>query len=226
MKRAVSLADPYLICMEREESTSPAETVSSFQCRYCGTAKPLTREHWPFEYGKLQTDICRLCSRQRKRAYDKKYRQMRVAARTQDLAALAATPTPTPAKMELLAPSQRDVKKDELAVSQLQVAKALRVGAATLNEHAQVILERVIRYAADSASPHHEWALKLVADRVIPRKLYEDLGAQAAGIKAGQGTIRPSVTIIVQPAAGPAPVEPSVTVVESSAERVEHEALS
>jgi len=206
--------------MEREESTGPAETISSFQCRYCGTAKPLTREHWPFEYGKMQTDICRLCSRQRKRAYDKKYRQMRVAARTQDLATLAASPTPTPAKVELLAPSQRDVKKAELVVSQLEIAKALRIGSAALNEHAHAIVDRVIHYAADPASPHHEWALKLIAERVIPKKLYEDLGSQAAGIKAGQGTARPAVTIIVQPAAMPAPVEPSVTVVEGTAERI------
>jgi len=112
----------------------------------------------------------------------------------------------------------KDAKPGELPIRQLEIARALRVGAAKLNEAAEGILATILEYASNSQSPHHEWALRLIAERVIPRKLYEDLGGQAAGIKAGQGTARPAVTIIVQPAT-PAAVVPSV-VVEGESERV------
>ena len=97
--------------------------------------------------------------------------------------------------------TDRDRLPGELPLRQLDVARALRVGSERLNEAAQGILATILEYAANAQSPHHEWALKLVAERVIPKKLYEDLGGQAAGIKAGQGTVRPSVTVIVQQAA-------------------------
>jgi len=47
---------------------------------------------------------------------------------------------------------------------------------------------------------------------VIPKKLYEDLGGQAAGIKAGQGTVRPAITVIVQQAAPASPDSPAARV--------------
>jgi hypothetical protein len=181
-------------------------------CVRCEQARPFTIEHWPNQGGSAKGNVCRLCSRQRKRDFDKVYKQTRVAARTQSLATLADAPA-VPASTGLVS-TARDAKEGELPMNQLQVATALRVGAKRLNESAQGILETILEYAANTQSPHHEWALKLIAERVIPRKLYEDLGSQAAGIKAGQGSIRPAVTIIVQPAALPAPVEPFVRVIE------------
>lgn len=213
--------------MERAEPTVSSETVPAVTCRFCGTAKPATAEHWPVEKGELQHDICRVCSRQRKRVYDKKYRAERVAARTQTLAVLAETPTPSPAKEGMPTLSGMASETVELQrVHKLQIARALQAGASELNKHAQGILERILLYAGDPKSLHHEWALKLIAERVIPRKLYEDLGAQAAGIKAGQNApARPAVTIIVQPATAPAPVEPSIKIVEGVAERVDEAVL-
>ena len=191
-------------------------TAEKRRCSRCDLALPRTPEHWPARDGKAFGSVCRLCSRNRKRDFDRKYRQMRVAARTQSLASLADTPAP-PASAGAVTKS-RDAKPGELPVKQLEVARALRVGAAKLNEAAEGILATILEYASNSQSPHHEWALRLIAERVIPRKLYEDLGGQAAGIKAGQGSVRPAVTIIVQPAT-PAAVVPSI-VVEGESERV------
>ena len=192
------------------------ETAETRQCRMCKSILPYTTEHWPASVGKAVGTVCRLCSRNRKRDFDRKYKEMRVAARTQSLASLADTPPPAATGRSV--PTTGNARPGELPVRQLEVAKALRVGAARLNEKAEDILRTILDYASNSQSPHHEWALRLVAERVIPKKLYEDLGGQAAGIKAGQGAVRPAVTIIVQPAS-PAAAVPSV-VVEGESERV------
>ena len=215
-KKKIGTAPPlsHLISVERENLIDTADAAEKRQCTRCRSEKPYTAEHWPAKAGKAVGTVCRLCARNRKRDFDRKYKQMRVAARTQSLASLAdAKP---------LAATGRSVSKTgvalpgELPVRQLEVAQALRVGATRLNEKAESILATILAYAADSASPHHEWALRLIAERVIPKKLYEDLGAQAAGIKAGQGTVRPSVTIVVQQAAPVSPDSPPVRVIEGS----------
>jgi hypothetical protein len=206
MERAITPPDP--IFDQVADGTPKAQT-----CKLCSQEKPYTPQHWPAERGHATGLVCRLCARDRKRDFDRKYKQTRVAARTHDLASLAATPA-TPTATKRAVSTSRDAKKSELPIRALDVAKALRAGAESINAHAQDILTRVLGYAADPTSTHHEWALKLIAERVIPRKLYEDLGSQAAGIKAGQGAVRPAVTIIVQPAALPAQVEPVVRVIE------------
>ena len=209
----------HLIGVEHEKYTAvvdAGETAEKRQCKRCSLELPYTPEHWPATAGKAVGSVCRLCSRNRKRDFDRKYKEMRVAARTQSLASLADS-APAAATARSVSKT-RDAKPGELPVRQLEVAQALRIGAARLNEKAEDILRTILDYASNSQSPHHEWALRLVAERVIPKKLYEDLGGQAAGIKAGQGAVRPAVTIIVQPAT-PAAAVPSV-VVEGESERV------
>ena len=206
----------HLILVEHENVTVEPGTAKTRRCVICNLDMPRTTEYWPARDGKAFGAVCRLCVRNRKRDFDRKYRQMRVAARTQSLASLADAAVP-PASGRAVSASS-NAKPGELPIKQLEIARALRVGAAKLNEAAEGILVTILEYASNSQSPHHEWALKLIAERVIPRKLYEDLGGQAAGIKAGQGTVRPAVTIIVQPAT-PAAAVPSV-VVEGESERV------
>jgi len=109
-----------------------------------------------------------------------------------------------PASGKAVSPSIRALP-GELKVRQLDIARALREGADRLNEAAAGILATILEYAGNTQSPHHEWAIKLIAERIIPKKLYEDLGGQAAGIKAGQGTVRPAITVIVQQAAPASP---------------------
>lgn len=184
--------------------------------RVCGTCleiKPYTIEFWPASRGRALGAMCRLCARSYKRDFDRTRKQKRVAARTQSVATLVEQPALPASKRGAVSLSEKRLP-GELPLRQLEIANALRVGAARLNESAQGILETILDYAANTQSPHHEWALRLLVERVLPKKLYEDLGSQAAGIKAGTGTIRPSVTIIVQPAAGPAPAEPFVKTIE------------
>jgi hypothetical protein len=163
--------------------------------------------------------MCRLCSRTYKRFFDKRAKGMRVAARTQQAASLNGAAV-VPAKDTAVSKS-KDKLPGELPLRQLEIVQALRAGAQYLNEQARTILDTLFIYVADPTHPHHEWALKLVAERLMPRKLYEDLGAKDAGIMAGEGSQRPSVTIIVQPATAPAPVEsPAVRVIDGEATRV------
>lgn len=198
----------YLIYMESENTQAAGADETARECSKCGEFMLYTIANWPATNGKAIGTVCRLCARNRKRGFDGKYRGQRVAARTQSLASLAGA-LAAPAS-EVVVSQAKDVLKVEGPLRRLEIAKALRSGATRINEHAGTVLDTVFEYAADKTSPHHEWALKLIAERVIPKKLYEDLGAQEAGIDAGAaGSHRPSVTIIVQPAASPAPVADS-----------------
>jgi len=195
------------------------ETVAEIVCEVCKTSKPYTVVEWPTRRGRPAGAVCRLCARERDKMFSRNAKQTRVAARIQSLATLSETAA-TPAKVGPVSISSARLP-GELPLQQLAVTKALRIGSNLLNEKAQSVLERLVLYAESPSSPHHEWALKLIAERLLPRKLYEDLGSQAAGITAGTGTVRPLVTIIVQPATMPAPGEsPSVTVVEGSSEKI------
>jgi hypothetical protein len=208
--------------MERDETLpeSGPDTTARV-CVLCQDIKLYTIEHWPASHGRAVGSVCRLCSRSRKRDFDDKYANTRAAARTQTLVSLADNLN-APAGA-VVASKVKDTLAAEVPLRQLEVAKALRAGSTLLNEHAQAILGSVLKYAEDSSSPHHEWALRLLVERVLPKKLYEDLGANAAGIASGGagGASRPSVTIIVQPAAAqPPPGEAAVVVVEGESERV------
>ena len=144
-----------------------------------------------------------------KRENTREQKQARIAARTQALATLAAL---KPSSAKDRADWTKPIAGSELALHsrKVEIARALSLGSQRINDVAGGILETIIEYAMNQMSPHHEWAIRLIAERVIPKKLYEDLGAQAAGIKGGPGGERPTVNIIIQPAiVRPAPGESS-----------------
>lgn len=184
------------------------ETAITQQCRFCKTIFPHTVEHFPSIGGKPNGTACRTCVRTRKRAYEDKYKRERIAVRAAAAAAAATLPA-----SGVGAGENSVVQLPDLPSRKLEVSHALRSGAKALNDAAPEILATIIGYARNPRHPHHEWALKLIAERVIPKKLYEDLGAQAAGIKSGQGTVRPAVTIVVQQAAPVPPDQSRVTAV-------------
>ena len=196
--------------MGQDGAQDVADNAEMRRCKACGADLPYTTEHWPSHHSKAYGVLCRPCSRTRKRAFDKTYRNLRAAARAQGAASLS-DPTKPPAGGAVVS-TTRDAKLGELRVRHLSVAHALREGADRLNEAAAGILATILEYAGNTQSPHHEWAIKLIAERVIPKKLYEDLGGQAAGIKAGQGTVRPAITVIVQQAAPASPDSPAARV--------------
>ena len=164
---------------------------------------------------------CRVCYRTYKRIFDSKAKQTRVAERIQAMSDIPA-PAETPASVPTVAQSTVVVPSD-LKARQLEIVQALRVGAGMLNANAQQLLETLLRYAQTPTHPHHEWAFKFIVERLLPKKLYEDLGAKDAGLRPGEGGNRSSVTIIVQPATAPGTVDPlaGVKVVDGESQRME-----
>ena len=201
--RAVCQIFRYYIVVTSSNPARAAGATDTYRCKACGAEKPYTAEHFPSTRGEAVGTHCRPCSRARKRGLDKQARAKRAAARAAGPVSL--TDMTKPAAAGKAVSTSRDALPGELPLRQLDVARALRVGAERLNEAAEGILSTILEYAGNTGSPHHEWALKLIAERVIPKKLYEDLGGQAAGIKAGQGTVRPAITVIVQQAAPASP---------------------
>ena len=83
------------------------------------------------------------------------------------------------------------------------VKAALEVGASRLKDAAPKITDLVLSYAMDPTSEHHEWAAKLVAERLWPaRGFAQPLVSQAGGV-GGAGNSAPVVHINVVSATGP-----------------------
>lgn len=191
-------------------ATKPGEPK---KCGTCGVVKPYTSAYYPVNYGKPVGAVCRDCDKKRKVLYKQAQRQRRADFQAKSLAVLAKDPA---ALARAAGKSPQALARVSRALQgQLEAATALSEGAAAVNKHAKQLLETIIDYAKDKSSIHHEWALKLLTERIIPRRLYEELGAQAAGIKAGEGAPKPSVTIIVQPSAGPV-ATPAVRVIDAA----------
>lgn len=201
--------NPNIAHVDAKTSTENSENGEVRRCNRCGEDKPYTTELWPTSLGRPVGLVCRVCAKTRKRAFDRTYRAQRVAARTQNLSTLASLPAVPPAKGREQGTTDVPSAK-ELPIRQLEVAKALRAGANIVNEQAQLVLDKLFKYAHDQSSPHHEWAMKLLAERILPKKLYEDLGTQAAGIKPGSAAPRPAVYVNVQAAVPGQPAQVEV----------------
>ena len=191
--------------MEPTETPAGPENAETRQCRKCKVDFPYTIEFYPVFKGKPHGVWCRACAKKRRQAYESVYKQERIAERNKRLAAKAAA-APTPASEGVVA--QAEVAKPlVLPSAEAQLAATMRADVKGLAEAAPKIVATILSHAGNPRHPLHEWALKFIADRVMPKKLYEDLGAQAAGSKAGRGSARPSVTVIIQQT-GPAPSDP------------------
>ena len=191
--------------MEPSEKPAGAENAETRQCRKCQGVFPYTIEFYPTLRGEPHGVWCRACVKKRRKAYESVYKQERIAERNKRLAEKAAA-APTPASEGVVA--QTDAAKPlVLPSAEAQLAATMRADVKGLAEAAPKIVATILSHASNSKHPLHEWALKFIADRVMPKKLYEDLGAQAAGSKAGRGTVRPAVTVIIQQT-GPAPSDP------------------
>jgi hypothetical protein len=91
------------------------------------------------------------------------------------------------------------------------VKQTLEVSAAKLKEAAPRISEIVLGYAMDPTSPNHEWAARLVAERLWPSRGYAQPLVAAAGGTNGGGSA-PSVSITILPATGPFRPDATITV--------------
>jgi len=95
----------------------------------------------------------------------------------------------------------------------LEVSRALQSGADVLNRRAANLVMLAARYASDEKSPHHEWALKLLIERILPVRAYAGAGLAAFGIggESQDGDRKPAVYINIStqgpatPSAAPLP---------------------
>ncbi len=161
--------------MSETQQPGPANPPEERTCRRCNDRKVLSPESWPYKKNKAgeyaaHGNSCLLCERKRKQEYED--RRDKIAAMVADVPAAP------------IRGHTADKLKQKAAVneSKLDVAKALKAGARTLNEYASSALARLLEYAEDPDSEHHIWALEIMVQRILPRKLFEELGGQAAGV--------------------------------------------
>lgn len=185
------------------EMTKPAPR----QCKLCTrTETDVNPNTWPHSKGVPLGAVCKPCARERKRDFDAEYKKQRQTARAAGTASLVPNvtiPAPTSAKAEpgTAVSANRDRLPGEAKIKQLPVAKALKDGADTINAQAGQVLMTLFGYVNDPTSIHHEWALKMVAERVLPKALYDELGRKEAGGNGAGGG--PRITINVMGATPP-----------------------
>lgn len=180
--------------------TEPLPTDAVRKCKQCAEVKPFAASHWRTEpNGKPRGWMCKACDS--KRSSRKARRRTEVAQALRNAAAGGGG----------TAPIHNETRA--AVAAQLDATEALRAGVRKVNDTAGRVLAKVFEYALDPASPHHEWALKMVAERVMPAKLFAELGLAGAGLTAKGGQAAPNVQIIVQ-AAQPStvPVPAAITV--------------
>lgn len=170
--------------MASPETTAAApEAPETRDCAKCSESKVVSPDTWPYRKGRTGRyqaygAVCIVCERARKAAYE---------GQRDKIKALVAK-----------ADGDGD-EKDGKKATKLDVAAALRAGGKVLNEYAPSVLARLLQYAEDPEHPMHQWALDKLVDRVLPRKLYEELGGQAAGV-GGLNDKRPVYVVQVMAA--------------------------
>jgi hypothetical protein len=157
-----------------EQTAAAASAPEQRTCVKCSTAKIVSPETWPYRKAKqgrysAYGGVCLVCEKKRRAEYEK---------RRDKIAALVADVPTLPANGDK---DVKDAQKTALASSKLDVAKALKAGSKVLNEYAPAVLARVLQQFEDTEDPNHQWALQFLAERILPRKLYEELGGAAAG---------------------------------------------
>ena len=178
--------------MPAETTTSPTgadNPQESRTCSKCEATKVVSPATWPYRKGRKgiyqpEGTACLECDKKRKAAYE--------ARRKSIASGVSAVPVPTEGTPEQ---KQKALKQ----ASKLDVAQALKAGGIAINQAAPGVLARLMEYIEDPDSQHHQWALELFAQRILPRKLFEELGGQAAGVGALNDR-RPVFVLNVSPA--------------------------
>jgi hypothetical protein len=165
-------------------------------CRKCNETKVVVPETWVYRKGRTgryqaEGNLCLECDKQRKADYDAKRKQ---------IAAFAAD---VPATRQSADTSGKDKQREAVAQTKLDIARALKLGSHTLNEYAPSVLAKLLERFEDDTHPDHQWAVQFFAERIFPRKLYEELGGTAAG--GSLADKRPQYVIQILPAQPNAP---------------------
>jgi hypothetical protein len=180
-----------------DTTTSPAGAANPQEtrtCSKCDATKVIAPSTWPHRKGRqghylAYGTTCMECEKVRKAAYEERRKSIATG-----VAATLVPETGTP-----------DEKRKALKqANKLDVAQALKAGGIAINQAAPGVLARLMEYIEDPDHPHHQWALELFAQRILPRKLFEELGGQAAGVGALNDR-RPLFVLNVLPAGVSAP---------------------
>lgn len=175
----------------------PANPIEERTCRKCTNTKPVSPDTWIYKKGrqgfyKAHGQICLACEKSRKVEYE---------SRRDKIAASIATLTAAPSDLKGQPADKHKVVKE---AGKLDAALAFKSGSKVLNEYAPAVMARVLEYLEDTSSEHHIWALEFLAQRILPRKLYEELGGQAAGV-GSLNDKRPQVVLNILPSSASEP---------------------
>jgi hypothetical protein len=181
---------------------APLPVIEQRTCRKCNLTKALIPTDWPHRPEKRTRtyiphgNVCLACEKARKAEYEKR----------RDLIAAGIEP-PQPPKASKETPEEQ--AKAIKAANKMDVARALKAGSQTLNEIAPSVLAKIMMLIEDEEHEQHQWALEFCANRIFPKRLYEELGAEAAGVGA-LGDKKPQFIINVLPATPQPHNEPRV----------------
>lgn len=153
-------------------------------CQKCNETKVVSPETWVYAKNKrgiyaAKGFTCLACEKIRKADFDKKRKEF-----------------------EALVSEDHRKKSDAKEAkdqSKLDAALALKLGARAINQISASVIARLAQYADDPDSEFHGMALEFFAQRIAPRKLYEEIGGEAAGLGALQDK-RPQFVINIHPA--------------------------
>jgi hypothetical protein len=160
-----------------------APTGVTKQCAECKEEKLHAHAFWPTVKMRPVGSVCRACHGARvKKSQQAARDRMRAEAEAKAVAAV----------------SPEGVKLAKVE-AKLEITRGLRIGADALNAMAESAWTRLAEWAEDPEHPSHQWAIEQIISRTAPRKLYEEIGAKAAGID-GPSDKRPVFNINILPA--------------------------
>lgn len=177
---------------EGTATTSPAGADNPREkrtCRICKEEKEVVPETWVYRRSKdtgryhAEGTLCLVCDNRRK----KEYRKRRDAIAHEVVATQQEAKSPSGKATSLAAAKKLDVQQ------------ALKAGSIAVNQLAPGVMARLMEYLEDPDHKHHMWAMDKLVDRILPLKLYQELGSEAAG-GGGLGDRRPQFILNVLPA--------------------------
>jgi len=168
--------------------------VPNVTCPHCRTERPHTAEWWPISKGELRKDTCIPCNRARQKKWaEERKKQAAVQAQRSAVAEAAGVPNP-----RAVAPADPAPKLPAVRPRKVSVGTALQATAHYINHHAETILARVVLYANDPTSVHHEWALRMLMERVAPLRAITAIAERDGDVGQDAKPQQPPVTIVIQ----------------------------
>lgn len=147
---------------------------------------------WPQYKRQPSGRVCKLCKRASRNERERKLNKAIQAVAAETVAGgQSVIAERRYANMEKALARATTRRKADTEIRESIVANVLKQGVEKLAKVGAPVMALVFQYAQDPKSIHHEWALKLITDRLLPRRIFEELGAKAAGIEGGLDDRRP-----------------------------------